>query len=411
MSRPELLALLQAAKETPEDDAPRLVLADWLEEHGDEQDAAHAELIRLQCRLARLGAADPQRGPLDRRVTALQGRLVAVSRQHIPVAVCSELKFRRGLLHMDWTDAAEYVRITVKLARTETWAWVESLHLCDIAGIRPGRGAVKRLAAVELLAGLTQLDVPGCRLGDRGLQVLAGSRHFPRLLALNLSLNGIGPTGVAALDAPLFSRLRQLDLSNNRLGLQGVRLLAGSVHLQHLTTLRLGGWHSSVGSEEVAALTSSPHLTGLTHLQLGGNGVVYPDTGIGPTGAAALASASSLANLTTLELPANSVGDEGSAALAASPHLLRLAHLDLSSNGIGSAGATALASSPSLASLATLYLFENPIGVDGALALAESPSLGRLTRLVVDDSLGPAAQDALLQRFGDAVVFETQIPF
>jgi uncharacterized protein (TIGR02996 family) len=46
---PQILALLQAAKEAPEDDTPRLVLADWLEEYGD---ADRAEFIRLQLRLA-----------------------------------------------------------------------------------------------------------------------------------------------------------------------------------------------------------------------------------------------------------------------------------------------------------------------------------------------------------------------
>src|SRR5262249_42465746 len=40
-------ALLAAVKEAPDDDTPRLVLADWLDEHGnaDEGDCDHAELI------------------------------------------------------------------------------------------------------------------------------------------------------------------------------------------------------------------------------------------------------------------------------------------------------------------------------------------------------------------------------
>jgi uncharacterized protein (TIGR02996 family) len=41
---PQALALLEQAKETPEDDSPRLVLADWLDEHGD---AERAEFIRV----------------------------------------------------------------------------------------------------------------------------------------------------------------------------------------------------------------------------------------------------------------------------------------------------------------------------------------------------------------------------
>jgi uncharacterized protein (TIGR02996 family) len=46
--RSEMLRLLKAAKENPWDDAKRLVLAGWLEEHGNEADRARAEIIRLQ---------------------------------------------------------------------------------------------------------------------------------------------------------------------------------------------------------------------------------------------------------------------------------------------------------------------------------------------------------------------------
>lgn len=43
-------ALLAAIRAAPEDDAPRLVYADWLEEHGQPE---RAEFIRVQCELAR----------------------------------------------------------------------------------------------------------------------------------------------------------------------------------------------------------------------------------------------------------------------------------------------------------------------------------------------------------------------
>lgn len=48
---------LHAIMETPDDDVPRLVYADWLEEHGDPR----AELIRVQCAEARLAADDQDR--------------------------------------------------------------------------------------------------------------------------------------------------------------------------------------------------------------------------------------------------------------------------------------------------------------------------------------------------------------
>lgn len=52
-THPELLGLLDAVLDAPGDDGPRLVMADWLEDHGDE---AQAEFIRVQCALAQLEA-------------------------------------------------------------------------------------------------------------------------------------------------------------------------------------------------------------------------------------------------------------------------------------------------------------------------------------------------------------------
>jgi uncharacterized protein (TIGR02996 family) len=46
---PQVVAFLQDARDRPEDDTPRLVLADYLEENGDHD---RAEFVRLQCRLA-----------------------------------------------------------------------------------------------------------------------------------------------------------------------------------------------------------------------------------------------------------------------------------------------------------------------------------------------------------------------
>jgi uncharacterized protein (TIGR02996 family) len=50
-------AFLEAIAAVPEDDAPRLVYADWLEEQGH---AGRAELLRLDCRLSRQPLADPR---------------------------------------------------------------------------------------------------------------------------------------------------------------------------------------------------------------------------------------------------------------------------------------------------------------------------------------------------------------
>ena len=57
-------AFLHAILEAPEDDAPRLVYADWLDDHGQ---PARAEFIRLQCALAKLPPDAPQRPEMRQR--------------------------------------------------------------------------------------------------------------------------------------------------------------------------------------------------------------------------------------------------------------------------------------------------------------------------------------------------------
>jgi uncharacterized protein (TIGR02996 family) len=48
--------LLRAVRAAPDDDAPRLIYADWLEEHGD----VRGEYLRLACALASLAEGDPR---------------------------------------------------------------------------------------------------------------------------------------------------------------------------------------------------------------------------------------------------------------------------------------------------------------------------------------------------------------
>jgi uncharacterized protein (TIGR02996 family) len=49
---------MRAVIDRPDDDAPRLVLADWFEENGEQ---ARAEFIRVQVEIARLGEGDRAR--------------------------------------------------------------------------------------------------------------------------------------------------------------------------------------------------------------------------------------------------------------------------------------------------------------------------------------------------------------
>src|SRR5947199_5771038 len=59
---------LRAILDAPDDELPRLIYADWLDERGDPD---RAEFIRLQVELARLPVRDPLRKPLTEREAEL----------------------------------------------------------------------------------------------------------------------------------------------------------------------------------------------------------------------------------------------------------------------------------------------------------------------------------------------------
>lgn len=76
----ELDALLASVRAAPADDLPRLVVADWLEEHGEPD---RAEFIRVQVRLASLRSTPAAGTILTREFTEMAGREIAL----LPVVV------------------------------------------------------------------------------------------------------------------------------------------------------------------------------------------------------------------------------------------------------------------------------------------------------------------------------------
>src|SRR5947209_7479333 len=66
-------AFLADIRAAPDDDTPRLIYADWLEENGaDEAERARGRFIRLQCRAEALAETDPGRTGLKAEADALE---------------------------------------------------------------------------------------------------------------------------------------------------------------------------------------------------------------------------------------------------------------------------------------------------------------------------------------------------
>src|SRR5438105_1544260 len=133
-------ALLGDILEHPDDDVPRLVYADWLDEHGGPAEQARAEFIRLQVELARLGPDDERRPGLE----AQQRRLgkphergwLGPLREHV-----HGWRFERGFAAHLALDAVSLLRAHDLIARTHP---VRSLHLTAARGVHRGRDLLDR---------------------------------------------------------------------------------------------------------------------------------------------------------------------------------------------------------------------------------------------------------------------------
>ena len=103
----EQAALLAAIRENPDDDTPRLVYADWLQENSDE---VRAEFIRVEC--------EQYRATKQRRRAQLAGRAAKILKKHKkawsgPLAqrgVVESFETRRGFVALLELSAAQFVR-------------------------------------------------------------------------------------------------------------------------------------------------------------------------------------------------------------------------------------------------------------------------------------------------------------
>jgi uncharacterized protein (TIGR02996 family) len=428
-------AFLQAILEAPEDDAPRLVFADWLEDNGD---PLRADFIRTQCRLAATDEDDPQRRELQRREYELLadhwGEWAAPF-----VGRVSRWQFRRGFVEQIKCDAGQFLKQAKRLLAL---APVRDLHLSY-----PDRDEFVRICASKLLRRITRLNVDHARLGDGGMTVLANSANVEQLTDLALKWNELRPAGLLAiagsarlkslrtatfyeqsglgedagfcafvtacklpsferlkwsrqvspgsvrvlLDAPIAAQLKHLSL--HRIGAEGVRLLAGFGAFGRLESLDVNHG-DDVTAEAVGRLTSSGVTSNLRALTLS-------SLGFGDAGAVELARAP-WGKLARLGLSSNKVGEGGAKVLAQSPLCASLARLDLSSNPLGDRGAAALAKSPRLGNLRHLDVGRCGVGWRGARSLLRSPLPAQLSHLGLGgNAIGMKAFEALRGALGE----------
>jgi uncharacterized protein (TIGR02996 family) len=290
-------AFLHDILENPDDDAPRLIYADWLDERGNE---ARAEFIRLQCELVRLDRYDPRWPGLKRR----EGQLLAGHSlrwiQDAGVEGLDEPRFRRGFIeHAAFTDCLEYLNQASRLFQrvplssatfgslggwngemeqtADLGKFFRSRHVRPLRRLEfhaidqlPGEDLLASLAHVPPSACLEELDLSDNSLVNEDLEMLARCPTLARLRVLSLADNNYGPAGLRRLMAsPHLKNLRELDLGGEALeevSVEGVAALAASPSLANLTALSLRGHH--IGGEGMSRLAAWPGLQRLVCLNL-----------------------------------------------------------------------------------------------------------------------------------------------
>jgi len=433
-----LRAFLDDCKTAPDDDAPRLILADWLEDHaGVEAVHDRGTLLRLQCEAARLPEHDPNAVAMRRQA----GELIA-RHEHLWLGDLAELpavetRFVRGMIHVTLagTDLATPASLD---ASPMSWGWVESATVLAAYGELPALAETPllrhfprlelcqqrsysewtKLLDAEHLTRLVDLDVLHAGGTDRDVAELCRRPVLSRLRRLALRLGEVNPTGwrpfarcpaLAGLEAlavtrcdargvgfrdlaasPHLGRLRGLDVSYNRIDGKALRALSGAAFAGRLERLSLAG--NDLG--DVAGLADAP-LTGLRQLDLGGCGLddaavaALADADWLPTlrevdlrGATLTASgpgflAATLRSVEVLRLGSCGLTPEGLAALASSPHLGRLRELHLRDNLVGDAGVAELVRGD-LPGLRVLALDATRLTDDALRRLADWPGLAEL---------------------------------
>ncbi len=187
--------LLRTIFANPDEQTPRLLYADWLDQHGD---PGRAELIRIQC-LQYYGRPNPEQ---SRRLTDRAQGLLAE--------------------HQDsWLSPAEEVVCKVDIQWRR--GFPESV-------MGPGLTETD-LEQLARLPGISRLGLIRARLRDEGLKLLA---RFPALEHLSLTLTPTTDAGVRHLAG--LTQLRSLSLAGTQVTDRGLLRL---VQCLSLITLEL----------------------------------------------------------------------------------------------------------------------------------------------------------------------------
>ncbi|XP_048011233.1 NACHT, LRR and PYD domains-containing protein 3-like isoform X2 [Megalobrama amblycephala] len=235
----------------------------------------------------------------------------------------------RGQNHMSPDEVLQKLLPVVEASRSA------ELSDCCITD----KGCAALASALRSNSHLRELDLSENKLGDGGLMFLSDGLKDPhcKLEKLMLNKSGVTAEGCAALASALRSNshLRELDLTENKIGDGGLTLLSDGLKDPHCKLEKLTLWNCNITDEGCAALASAlrsnSHLRelDLTENKLGCRGLTLLSDGLKDPHS----------KLEKLKLYDCGITAEGGAALATTLRSnSHLRELDLTWNKIGGGG-------------------------------------------------------------------------
>ncbi|MDB5335493.1 MAG: gala protein 1 [Planctomycetaceae bacterium] len=382
---------IEAIASDPDNDAPRLEYADWLVRNKNPL----GEFIRIQLELAKTAVVP---GVDDEATDKLKQREALLLKKHGAAWLKESLPewarqvnsgFHRGFPGV-WCNAADWVkhgdslvarfpvhRLNVRATSKSAVDLSESeallkVRLLDLSNSPLDDASFSELVSSPMLANLTGLYVWKCGLGVGAAQAVAKSHHLGNLRRLNMEENRITAPGIAVLvAAPVLQRLTYFNVRSNEVGPAAGPYLSQATFLSNLAELNLG--NNDLGPDAVEGVCQQLS-SALWSLSLDGNAMQ-------DAGAEALAAATQVKRLATLNIAFNQLTARGAKAIAAAKQFKSLAELDLGANALGPSGIQALAKSRYLSNLVELTLSNVEMGDEGALSIAQSQTLQKLRTL------------------------------
>jgi uncharacterized protein (TIGR02996 family) len=429
-------SLIGAILEAPEDDALRLICADWFEEQGDPASVARAEFIRTQVTRARLP-------PDDVRQSELQARELRLLKRHAAAwcgshFVFKKVRFRRGFIeyvhlhlrhflhHRRQMLALEPVRdvrltgwyrapddLVGRVAACEEWKHVETLRIHHQGPHHDPRGNLLLLLESPHLTRLRALRCPLVEFdaeARRRFERLPVLHRVAELKSLLLPSYPSLPSGMARRlsEMPFWDRLEELECRLPGTGggasevlsvlrermpgaLRELRLSAGSipddysqadVFFERLAEAPLRGLFLQsipISPAALGRLLGAEGRCRLTDLSLAGCDLTAEHVRL-------IANSPRAEGLRGLKVNEHELDGDVARALFSSEHLRSLVRLDLSGTSIGTEGARAFAAAKGWERLRALDVTDAGLDEDGLRTLLASPGLRQLTWLAVGES-------------------------